>query len=594
MEKAVPAMKRFDLEREKIHLGVLFLTLLIPLVLYLGRDLDDNRLTSWAWIFEAASPGRLWLILALLSPLLWFLARSSLPAVRHPLVPALAAFAFSLLFVKVPEVIVDASRYFVQAKFVKEQGVAWFLREWGGEIFAWTDLPLIPFFYGLLFTLFGEVRLAAQLGNAVFFALSVYLVCLLGRDLWDEETGLLAGCLLLGFPFLYTQVPLLLVDVGTMTMLLLAMVAWYRGLSRGGVFRLFLAAAALAAAALVKYSAWVLLAGGLGPLFLVAAACAGRRGCSPVPVDSSAAGVARRHYLPVVRRGLLIVLAALLMLTPWLVAHREVMAAQLELLAVYQRPGLQRWGESLLSTFLFQTHPFLAAGALYSAFLAWTRRDGRWPAVAFLVILLLGFMEIRRIRYTVPLFPLIALLAAYGLRGVADHQVRRHLVLSVVVPSLLLAWGGFRPFLQGMGERNIQEAGAYLDRLAIDRAAVIIVPVAEPVLDARVAVPLLDIFTRKKLTYYPPDTEEKRPDWVRTSPLRFTWEFPIPSFYPPEVDAAGKAAVVVVSSVPEPALPPGLEGQLQALSEKKLFAGHSAVFLHRTFVTVHHAADIRP
>lgn len=597
-------MKQFDLEHEKIHLGLLFLTLLVPLVLYLGRELDDNRLTSWAWVFEVAHPGRLWLALLVLSPLLWLLARASLPSLRHPLLPALVAFALSFLFVDVPEVIVDASRYFVQAKLLKEQGVFWFLREWGNEIFAWTDLPLLPFFYGLLFSLFGELRLAAQLGNAALFAGSVYLIALLGRDLWDEETGLMAAWLLLGFPFLYSQLPLMLVDIGTMTMLLLAMVTWYRALGRGGGLRLLAAGVALAAALLVKYSAWLLLLAGLGPLLLVALAGPGGLVAEPGPlaINGQARGGAftlcgrlPANCRPVLIRALLIGLVALLLLIPWLLAHWQVMTVQMELLATYQRPGLQRWGESLLSTFLFQTHPLLTAGLLYSAFRAWRRREGRWLAVAFLLILLLGFMEIRRIRYTLPLFPLVALLAAYGMQGISERRVRRHLVLAVVAPSLLLAWGAFRPFLQSMGESNLQAAGAYLDRLAGERVAVIIVPAAEPVLDERVTLPLLDIFTRKRLTYHPlAPASGERPEDVDISPLRFTWEFPTPAFYRADGEAALPRTVVVISSVAQPELPPAMAAELAALPVKREFARNSEVFLHRNFVVVHHAPDIYP
>jgi len=563
---------RFGLEQEKMHLGLFFLTLLIPPVLYLARNLDDNRLTSWSWVFAAVDPGRLFLVLVAIAPFLWLLSRSSLPPVRQPLIPALTAFGLSLLFLDVPEVIVDASRYFVQAKFYREQGPLWFFQEWGRGIFVWTDLPLMPWLYGLLFTLFGEVRLAAQLGNSALFALAVYLVCLLGRDLWDEETGILAGFLLLGFPFLYTQVPLLLVDVATMTFLLLAMVTWHRALTRGGGFRLLLAGVALAAAFLVKYSAWLLLTG-LVPLFVLAAMADPRRA---------------------LRRGLLATLPALFLLSLVLAAHWEVMAAQLELLAVYQKPGLKRWSESLVSTFLFQTHPLLTAGALYAGFLAWTRRDGRFLAVVFLLVLLLGILEVRRIRYALPVFPLVALAAAYGFRGVADRQVRRHLVLAVVVPSLLLAWGAFRPFLQDMGEGNLQEAGAYLDRLEIARATVFLLAAPEPVLDPRVSVPLLDIFTTRQLDYFPLlSAEEERSGWAVASPLRFTWEFPLPPFY---FQGEGKApeAVVVISDTPQPKLPSTVVDLLALLPEKREFSRTSEVFLHRTFVAVYHRAAVLP
>jgi len=59
------------------------------------------------------------------------------------------------------------------------------------SIFAWTDLPLVPFLYGLVFKFFGEHRVLVQILNTIFYSLTVVLTYQLGETLWDE--GYLCG-----------------------------------------------------------------------------------------------------------------------------------------------------------------------------------------------------------------------------------------------------------------------------------------------------------------------------------------------------------------------------------------------------------------
>lgn len=551
-----------DRQTHEAHLLIAFCSLMVPLMLYLGRSLDDNRLTSWQWVFGATDPGLLFLLLLVITPLLWLLA-CRLPVYCRPMHLVVVAFMVCLLFLDTPEVIVDASRYFVQAKMLSVHGAGYFFREWGREIFAWTDLPLMSFLYGLLFMIFGEIRLVVQLCNATLFALTAYLVYMLGQDLWDEEVGLLGGFLLLGFPFLYTQVPLMLVDVGTMFFLLLAMVTLLRALTRGGVGRLTLASLALVALFFVKYSAWLLLTG-LVPIFIY----------------SLAGG-----WRPVVGRALLVALPSLVCVALVSLPHWQVMVDQLALLNSYQRPGLRRWSESLASTFLFQTHPLLTAGLLYSAFRAWRKRDLRFLVVSYLVFLLLVVLEIRRIRYSLPVFPLVALLAAYGLRDIGDRQVRRHLALVIVGSSLLLARGAFLPFLKTIGERNIQDAGLYLNGLAEDRVRVFALSEPNSVLDLKVEVPLLDLFTHKQIRYESLPPGGALPERVKKSALRFTWEFNLPALYIPHSIDSGP--VVVISNSLNDDQPPQLRASIAGLSPIKSFTENNGIFQNRTCVVVY-------
>ena len=100
----------------------------------------------------------------------------------------------------------------------------------------------MPFLYGLVFKFFGEQRIFIQVLNTLFYSLTVVLTYQLGKTLWDEDTGFWGGLLLLGFPYLYTQVPLMLVDVPTMFFFMLAVVTCVNALKKGGTGRIVLAA----------------------------------------------------------------------------------------------------------------------------------------------------------------------------------------------------------------------------------------------------------------------------------------------------------------------------------------------------------------
>lgn len=582
---AVPPPPLAGSELTAGHLLIAGLSLLLPPALYQVRHLDNNSLTSWQWVFAEVDPWGLWLALLLLTPLLWWLAllpqwwcqwgygggrprlgRASvwLPAGWCCLLPPLAAFLAALLFLDTPEVIVDAARYFIQAKSFSEYGPAWFFHQWGRELFAWTDLPLLPLLYGLLFELFNESRLAAQLLNAAFFAATALLITVLGRDLWDRETGVAGGLLFLGFPYLYSQTPLLLVDIGTMFFLLLAMVALRRALVRGGLLYPLLTAVAVLGVLLSKYSAWLLLSG-LLPIIL----------CS----------LGENRWL-LLKRAVWALLPAgiVALLLGW--HYREVILGQFVLLLTYQKPGLAGWSESLVSTLLFQSHPLLTAAAFYSLYRAGRRRDFSYTILLWPVFLLLVLLEIRRIRYSIPIMPLLALMGGYGLRDLAPASLRRHLLLVVAGSSLLLAVAAYQPFLQSMSERNLQQAGRYLEQLAVKGAEVVILPADEPVLDPRLALPMLDLFTSRPLVYRPAYTPQPPPG-VESSALRFTWEMPLPPFYfQPPVTVAPAALVLITPGEPV-VVPAWISEKIKDFGPPRRFTADSGIFAHRTLVTVY-------
>ncbi len=317
------------------------LTIFTPIVLFVYRFLDDNRLTSWKWVFADMDAGRIFLILVPGIMLAYLISRLSFFE-RRPTLLFLSSFVIAAAFWREPEVIVDTSRYFAQAKHLEMYGIGYFISEWGKDIVVWTDLPLVPFLYGLIFRFFGESRLYIQIFTTLLYSLTLVLTYMIGKTLWDEDTGFYAGLLLLGIPYLFTQVPLMLVDVPTMFFLTLSVFTFIKALSQGGLKMTAISSVALFLAFFSKYSTWMMLSV-LAVIFVV---------------------YLRMEAKTTIKRAGAIALVSLLLIGVAIIFKYDVVSEQIRLLMSYQRPGLRRWGESFTSTFLFQIHPFITVAAL--------------------------------------------------------------------------------------------------------------------------------------------------------------------------------------------------------------------------------------
>jgi len=546
------------------YVAVMLLSLAAFLTLFVFRALDDNRLTSWQWVFTDADVFRMVLFLVIGLFLAYVLVKAPF-SVRRPLsLLFVSSFAAGAMMWGEPEVIVDASRYFTQAKHVELYGLGYFFKEWGGQIAAWSDLPLVPLLYGLIFSLLGEDRIFIQVFTTLLFSGTVVLTYLIGKTLWDEAVGFGAGLLMLGMPYLLVQVPLMLVDVPTMFFVTLAVFATLQALRRGGVGWLALAAAAVALAFWTKYSAWLLLS--VLPVVFLVELRAGPR--------------------PVFRRAAALAVASTILIAPMLLLKFDVIAGQLELLQGYQAPGLKRWGESLTSTFLFQIHPFITCAALFSVYAAFKHRDFRYAIVLWLPLLML-LLEIKRIRYLLPVFPMLALMAAYGLREVRDAEVRKYIVLCIVASSMVLTTLGFLPFMQQTSAVNLKHAGAYLDSLEVDRVEVITLPQVHAAINPAVSVPLLDLFTAKRLVYHHDAALAPVGERLNESALRFTWEYKNPEYYGAGTLGLGAEAVVVIAGDDAQPLPVSLGQRLRDYSLSREFMASENIFGYRTIVRVY-------
>ncbi len=555
--------------RESKNIHPLFIVFFCAFVgfaaLFIFRSLDDNRLFNWQWVFGGGRAVQIYFFLLPGFAAAFALSRMEILERNPRAFLFFFSYGVAAIFWPEPELLVDASRYFTQAKHLEAYGTGYFLREWGRNIVAWTDLPAIPFLYGQIFRLLGENRIFVQAFTTLLFSGTVILTYLTGRTLWDEETGFIAGLLLLGMPYLFTQVPLMLVDVPTMFFLSLSIFSFLKTLDRGGTGMMVLASCASFRAFFTKYSAWPMLSV-LGVIFII---------------------YLKRNPAATLRRSAAVALLSCLLIGSFLLFKFDVFLEQIRLLLSYQKPGLERWGESLVSTFLFQINPFITFAAVFSLVVAFKKRDLNYVIVGWLVVIVFVF-QIRRIRYILPVFPLVALMAAYGLRNSEGRSIRKLIAFTVVITALIIAVFAYRPFALTISAENVKQAGEYLNSLESESVEVVTLPLKDPVLNPSVAVPLLDLYTKKKIVYrYHPDFFPP-PNDVATSALRFTWEYKNPEYY--QENGVQESTVLVVirgeadglSSAPEP-----LRKRLEGFRLLKKFEAASDPFRYKSIVDVY-------
>jgi hypothetical protein len=553
-----------DLKTYKQLLLAAFFSIGAPMVLYAFKRYDNNALCRWDWVLSDVSLFPFFLWLTTITAAALFLSRPVWPA-NKPVVLLFLSFLTGMVFWGEPEVIMDASRYFMQAKYLKVHGIVAFWKQWGHDISAWTDLPLVPFLYGITFSVLGESRTAVQVVTTTFFSGSVLVTCLLGRALWDEESGFTAGLLLLCFPYLLLHIPLMMVDLATMFFLLLAIYAFIRALQEGTPQSLFFSAFTISMAMLVKYSNWLFL--------------------SVLPVISLCY-MLENDWRTILKRTTQTVLLALLFITPILFVLQDTVWEQLHLLAGFQRQGLKKWSESNFSTFFFQIHPVVSLAALAGTVAAFRNRSIRFLIPVYLVLLVL-VLQIRRIRYILPVFPLLALMAAYGLHQLKNRNLIRYLVLVSAGVSLVLAIGLYLPFTKRLSAVNIQSAGRFLDTINSQTVKVYTEQKGAGTANLNINIPLLDLFTSKQV--YSLNKISTAPPSKKNSSFRFTWEQRLPSFYKPSTGVdLSSAALVTISTRPSPSLPRHISQMASKKKKHKSFTTNTGLFSYRTSVNIYY------
>jgi len=225
----------------------------------------------------------------------------------------------------------------------------------------------------------------------------------------------------------------------------------------------------------------------------------------------------------------------------------------------------------------------LAAAALAALWRAWRERD-RGALVAAALPLALFALGARRSRYLIPVFPMIALLAARGLDALPG-RARRFAALAAVGFSLVTVFAVYLPFLAWVNTANLQAAGRFLDEHGAGTAEVTALPAPGVAINPEVAVPLLDYHTAARIVVRSPARQPPPPEELEASSFRFTWEQRLPPWYRDGAPAHTGAAQVLIAGDPDAEIPPELALKVGGRPPDGVFA-RDAIFRYRTHVYV--------
>lgn len=573
MKKPLPAidnsLPKFSEEvenRNNSHIQATLVALLILttlLTLFTFRSLDDNRLISWLWVFSDYSVINFISTVSVGIIIAYALSRLTLSENTSVICLFISSYLVAAFFWRSPEVIIDASRYVIQAKQLELHGIGYFIKEWGKEIPAWTDLPLMPFLYGVIFSLFGENRIYIQTFNTLLFSGTVILTYLIGKKLWHKHIGLYAGALLLGMPYLIIQVPLMMVDIGTMFFLTLAIFTTIKAIESGKAAHCIFASVVIALAMLCKYSNWLMV--------------------SIMPVIALV--YFQQGWKITARRGTVIALGVSLLMAIFLLVKYDLIIEQIQLLQDFQAPALLRWQESWISTFLFQIHPLLSLSILFSVVIALKNRDAKYLIISWLVILLF-VLEIKRIRYSIAIFPMLAIMGAYGISALANIGTKKFVVSGIALSTILLSASATLPFLEKNSAINLKLAGKYLTSINAQNTEIFVLPQTNSSINTTIAVPMLDLFT-ESIIVYTDRSHDKTPQNLTKLPWRWTWEVANPPMLSMQDGIVSNRTIVVIKSSHAQKLPLYIERKLEGSHLIKEFRNSSNVFKYRTLVYIY-------
>jgi hypothetical protein len=189
----------------------------------------------------------------------------------------------------------------------------------------------------------------------------------------------------------------------------------------------------------------------------------------------------------------------------------------------------------------------------------------------------------------IPLFPMIALMASYGLQELRNNETKIFMVFCIIIYSFTISYSAYLPFLQKISTANIKHAGKFVNTLDVEGLEVITLPQKKSIINPQISVPLLDLYTDKRIFYQPNSEAPHNWDKIKNSSLRFTWEYTNPDYYMMKKNGHNQSrAMVIISQKPDQPISRYLKRKTQSYKHSKVFKTVTGLFRYRTVVTVYY------
>jgi hypothetical protein len=262
-----------------------------------------------------------------------------------------------------------------------------------------------------------------------------------------------------------------------------------------------------------------------------------------------------------------------------------VIREQINILSTYQLSGLKKWQEGYIGAIFFQAHPYILIAALLGLYRAVRIREKKFFIIIWFAALAL-LLELKRLRYLLPLLPFFTLGAAFGLQMISDIRVRKYIVYCAVIWSFVIGSWIYRPFLAGISMSNLQQAGRFLDTLDSPAVEVYSISQVKSVGNTSIAVPILDLYTGKDIFQVQDWNSDRALLKAKDTSLRFTWELTQPDYYRQLRYSTAKLPLVILSSEPVGRIPQELISKYPSARLVRQFVNTSRVFRYQMFVSV--------
>lgn len=456
-----------------------FAILILYYLLIRFRFKDTTVLMSWDLVFRYTEINIyiLFLLLSIIIFISFVISKVNIfnrynSEKYHILFLFFSAFIIGSLFWNIPEINPDAARYITQAKYLEEYGIWSYLNDWGHELFAYVDFPSIPFFYGIIFRYLGEYREYIQLFNTILFALTSVLIYKISKRLWNEEIGLYSGLLLMSFPYLLSQVPLTLVDIPIMFLTILFAFL---------ILKVF-------------DNKYYNIPASLVVFFIIYAKM------TSILMIIPAIFILIINYKLVFKnphRWIFTIFLSMVMVILFFLWKRDVFIDQILYILNIKNEG------SFVETpvnYLFQIGAIVMSLVVLSIIIPYKKMDKNY-IILIVSIIIPYFILYLRIRYLIPVFPFIAIMASLSIYHIFSKDVKKFLVLSIAMTSIFFAIYTYIPFEENFTDMNIKNAADFTNTLNISEIQLFLVfPETYP-FNPEPFVSLFDLYSHKKIIY---------------------------------------------------------------------------------------------
>lgn len=399
----------------------------------------------------------------------------------------------------------DYGRYHVEAKYFADNGPIKTLKEWGNFNFP-ADLPTIPFLFGITYQLLGKGPLAVLLTSLLIFSGIIYFTYLIAKKLFDERVAIFSIVLLSTTPFVLTQTPLMLVDLGETFFLLFSFWAMIQLVENPTVSRSLSAGIIFFLTSLTKVLSFIYL----GPLFLIGITysiikfpkslknlltswgimitldsfflCWKKELIKTVILEVTSGRELQMIIIPLLFLSFLIVLFFLIFLTTKnkidkkIINSRPIFLIYIFLLVLFVYGG--RYSFYLRTLFVATNIPL--ALLFYGSFYVISKEKSKRGWFLIPIALAANFLPHTMFKYQLPSYPAIMLLAAFSLTAIFKETRKQIYVLGIILAfSLTTTYFFFLPMINNHVKINIRNAAEYANQLNAKKITLLFFPVGE-------------------------------------------------------------------------------------------------------------------